>query len=79
MRKKYTNFVAMSTDQTNTYQQAKQVFLTLGFREDTSVDIPEHHLKIFRKHLSEMVKRQKSSNKYATRAENGKVFIVRIQ
>jgi hypothetical protein len=79
MRKKNTTFVDMATDQTNTYQDAKLVFNSLGLKEDTSIHISEEHIPLFRKHLSEMIKRQKSNNRYATRFTGNKLTIIRIQ
>lgn len=68
----------MAHNLTNTYQQAKQIFETLGLKEDTMLDIPIENISIFRKHLSEMIKRKKSSNKYATRIMGSSVKVVRI-
>ena len=79
MRNKNTIFVFMGHDTTNTYQQAKTIFNTLGLKEDTFLNIEEDNIKLFRKHLSEMIKRQRSGNRYATRLIDDKVKIVRIQ
>ena len=79
MRKNNTTFVGMSTNTTNTYGIAKQIFETLGLKEDTIAPVHPDNLKTFRKHLSEMIKRQKSNNKYATRLVGDKVMIIRIQ
>lgn len=79
MRKNNTIFVDMAYDTTNTYQQAKTIFNSLGLKEDTELDIPETDIKIFRKHLSEMIKRQQSGNRYATRFVGNRVKVIRIQ
>jgi hypothetical protein len=69
----------MAQNTTNTYQIAKVVFDTLGLKEDMILDIDVEKLPIFRKHLSEMIKRQQSSFKYATRIIGNKVKVFRIQ
>jgi len=69
----------MAQNTTNTYQIAKIVFDTLGLKEDMILDIDVEKLPIFRKHLSEMIKRQQSSFKYATRIIGNKVKVFRIQ
>ena len=79
MRKNITNFVDMAQDKTATYQLAKNVFTTLGLKDDVFLDINQGDVKIFRKHLSEMIKRQQSPNKYATRLMNNRVKVIRIQ
>ena len=52
---------------TDTYSQAKQVFDTLGVKEEVVLPIPKENIRLFRKHLSEMIKRRQSTNRYATR------------
>lgn len=79
MRKKNPIFVPMAYDKSNTYQQAKNVFNTLGLKEDTNLSISKNDIKIFRKHLSEMIKRQQSANRYATRSAGDSVKVIRIQ
>lgn len=69
----------MSQNKTNTYQLAKEVFDTLGLKEDSLLDVSSDNLRIFRKHLSEMIKRKESTNKYATRVFGKKVIVIRIQ
>lgn len=69
----------MATDKTQTYGKAKMVFTTLGLKEDIFIDMDAEDLPTFRKHLSEMIKRQKSSNQYATRISGKGIKIVRIQ
>lgn len=79
MRKKNPTFVPMAYDKSNTYQLAKNVFNTLGLKEDLNLSIPKNDVKLFRKHLSEMIKRQESGNRYATRSTGDLVKVVRIQ
>lgn len=79
MRKNSTIFVDMAHDKTNTYQQAKIVYESLALKDDIFIHIPEDHIKLFRKHLSEMIKRQKSNYRYASRYDSGKLKIIRIQ
>lgn len=68
-------------DSTQTYSQAKQVFDTLGIKEEVVLPIQRDAIKLFRKHLSEMIKRRQSTNRYATRvvkddSEAGFHFVV---
>lgn len=81
MRINNTTFVGiMAHNQSNTYQSAKIIFQTLGLKEDTYISIPKEDIKLFRKHLSEMIKRQQSSNKYATRdAGASGIKVIRIE
>ena len=65
----------------NAYSQAKQIFDTLAIKEEIVLPIQKANIKLFRKHLSEMIKRRQSSNRYATRvvddnSEAGFHFIV---
>jgi hypothetical protein len=55
------------------------IFETLAVNTNVAIDIDIDHVKIFRKHLSELIKRKQSSNKYATRVENGVVRVYRLQ
>jgi hypothetical protein len=66
---------------TDTYSQAKQVFDTLGVKEEIVLPIQRDNIRLFRKHLSEMIKRRQSTNRYATRvvkddSEAGFQFVV---
>jgi hypothetical protein len=66
---------------TDTYSQAKQVFDTLGVKEEIVLPIQRDNIRLFRKHLSEMIKRRQSTNRYATRvvkddSEVGFQFVV---
>lgn len=68
-------------DTTQTYSQAKQVFDTLGVKEEVVLPIQRDNIRLFRKHLSEMIKRRHSTNRYATRvvkddSEAGFHFVV---
>lgn len=70
----------MAYNTTNTYQYAKQIFETLGVKEDIVINISVEYKAIFRKHLSEIVRRQQSANRYTTRqiSENS-MMVVRIK
>lgn len=69
----------MAHNFTNTYGMAKHIYQSLELNANVDIDIEIAHIKIFRKHLSEIVRRQKSSNKYITRMENGAVRVYRFQ
>lgn len=69
----------MSYNKTNTYQYAKQVFENLSLMEDIVLPIPDEHKAIFRKHLWERIRRQQSSNRYASRQIGDKLKVIRIQ
>jgi hypothetical protein len=60
MRNNKTNFVVMASNISNTYQLAKQIFETLALKEDIVIQLEYKDLPLFRKHLSEMIKRKKS-------------------
>ena len=65
----------------NAYSQAKQIFDTLAIKEEIVLPIQRDSIKLFRKHLSEMIKRRQSTNRYASRvvkddSEAGFHFIV---
>lgn len=80
MRNNKTNFVVMASNSTNTYQLAKQVFETLGYKEDIVIQIEHKDIPLFRKHLSEMIKRKKSTVKFASRQQyDGSVKVIRIE
>lgn len=78
MRNNITTFAYMAQDKTNTYQYAKEIFNTLALKEDTTINVNPADIRIFRKHLSEMIKRQQSGNKYATRLEGNRLKVIRI-
>lgn len=68
----------MATDITGTYQLAKDVFNTLSLHEFTTIEV--NNKAIFRKHLVEMQKRQKSYKRFATRnIDKNSVKITRIE
>ena len=69
----------MAQNHTNTYGDAKRIFESLEVNKNVALDIEIDHIKIFRKHLSELIKRKESSNRYATRVENGIVRVYRLQ
>lgn len=70
----------MASDITGTYTQAKHVFNTLNLHGYTIIDIDIDYWKIFRKHLVEMQKRNKSSIRFATRkVNNNQLKITRIE
>ncbi len=70
----------MATDITGTYSQAKYVFHSLDLHGYTILDIDKEFWKIFRKHLVEMQKRNKSSVRFATRSLNkSQLKITRIE
>lgn len=69
----------MAQNYTNTYGVAKHIYQSLEVNNNVDIDIEIEHIKIFRKHLSEIIRRQKSSNKYITRVENGAVTVYRFQ
>lgn len=70
----------MATDITGTYSQAKYVFNSLDLHGYTIIDIDIDNRKIFRKHLVEMQKRNKSSVRFATRKlNNSQIKITRIE
>jgi len=80
MRNNKTNFVVMASNVSNTYQIAKQIFETLELKEDIVIHIDYKDLPLFRKHLSEMIKRKKSTVKFASRQQyDGSIKVIRIE
>jgi hypothetical protein len=70
----------MAKDSTGTYQQAKSVLDGARLKQDIVIDIPEQDVKIFRKHLSELIKRQQLPYKFASRLlDNNQLMIIRIK
>jgi hypothetical protein len=69
----------MAKNQTNTYEAAKNTFETLGFREDAILPLFQPNVRIFRKHLSEMIRRQKSGKKFASRIVSEGLKVIRIE
>ncbi len=73
-------FAGMAINETNTYQQAKDVLNSLNLKQDTTIDIDSNNVKIFRKHLSELIKRQQLPYKFASRLlDNNQLMIIRIK
>jgi len=69
----------MATDLTGTYQQAKDVFNNAGLKDDVIISIDYGNVKIFRKHLSELIKRSGSNKRFTTRIiDNDNLKIIRI-
>ena len=71
----------MSTDQTYTYQQAKHVFTTLDLFKTINIKVDSSdYTKIFRKHLSEMIKRKQSDKRFTTTSLNeNQIEVIRIK
>ena len=74
-------FALMSTDQTYTYQQAKHVFTTLDLFKTINIKVDSSdYTKIFRKHLSEMIKRKQSDKRFTTTSLNeNQIEVIRIK
>lgn len=70
----------MAADQTATYQQAKYAFNSIGLNDNEVLYIDADNYKIFRKHLSEMIKRKESSKRFASRSLNkNQIKVFRIE
>jgi hypothetical protein len=70
----------MAKDSTGTYQQAKSVLDGARLKQDIVIDIPEQDVKIFRKHLSELIKRRKINTRFASRILNkNQLKVIRIE
>jgi hypothetical protein len=69
----------MAKNETSTYHHAKVIFDTLGYKEDAILPLFQPNVRLFRKHLSEMIKRQKSSKKFASRLVPDGLKITRIE
>lgn len=67
-------------DKTGTYQQAKNLHDTLELNQSLIVDVLPENVRIFRKHLSDITKRNQANmgRRFVTRLINGKMFIQRI-
>ena len=69
----------MATDLTGTYQQAKEVFSDAVLKRDLIIDIDAGNVRIFRKHLSELIKRNESNKRFTSRLlENNQLKVIRI-
>jgi len=70
----------MATNETGTYQQAKDIFNNMALHECSTIDIPIKHQSTFRKHLVEMQRRKASSKRFATRLLNKtQIKVTRIE
>ena len=70
----------MSKDITGSYAKAKDVFLSLEFGNQEVISINDDHLKIFRKHLSEFIKRKNSDKLfYSRQLGKNRVLVGRIK
>jgi len=73
----------MSRDETYTYQQAKHVFNSLDLFKTINITIDNTNTKsmrIFRKHLSEMIKRKQSEKRFTTTSLNkNQIEVIRIK
>ena len=70
----------MATDTTGTYQQAKYVLNSAILKDDIILNIPADDVKIFRKHLSELIKRQQSGKRFTSRLLNkNQLKVIRIE
>ena len=67
-------------DKTGTYQQAKTLHHGMELNQSLIVDVLPENVRIFRKHLSDITKRNQVNmgRKFVTRLINGKIFIQRI-
>jgi hypothetical protein len=67
-------------DKTGTYQQAKAIHDDMELNTVILMDMTEPHIKLFRKHLSDITKRSASSErkKFVTRYIHGKLTVHRI-
>ena len=68
----------MATNETYTYQQAKQVFCDLDLFESITLNVQS--VSIFRKHLSEMIKRKASDKKFSSSLlDKNQLEVIRIK
>ena len=75
-----TIFALMAMDKTYTYQQAKHVFNNAVLKDKIILDIEQDNFKIFRKHLSEMIKRKESTKRFSSRLlNNNQIKVYRIE
>jgi hypothetical protein len=67
------------TNETSTYKKAKEIFNTAELKKDLVLDIEAINVPIFRKHLSEMIKRQDSPKRFVSRLLNkNQIKVIRI-
>lgn len=70
----------MAANETGTYQQAKEVLNSAILKDDIVINIPANDVKIFRKHLSELIKRQQSGKRFTSRLlNNNQLKVIRIE
>jgi hypothetical protein len=67
----------MAIDETYTYTQAKNVFDTLDLFETALIKVK--NVPIFRKHLSEMIKRKESEKRFTTTLNKNQLEVIRIK
>lgn len=64
----------------NTYTQAKHIFNSAPLMDNLLIKVDPDTIRTLRKHLSEMIKRKKSTKKFTSRLlDNNKLLIVRIR
>ena len=70
----------MATNQTYTYEQAKGVFESAPLKEDIIIKVDKLNVHIFRKHLSELIKRKQSPKRFTSRLlKNNQLKVIRIE
>lgn len=70
----------MARDETYTYQQAKHIFNDAELKADVIITLDHLHAAIFRKHLSEMIKRKQSTKRFTSRLlNNNQIKVIRIE
>ena len=71
----------MANNETHTYSLAKDIFNNAALKEDILLSIEAANVSIFRKHLSEMIKRKESNKRFTTRfvLNKNKLKIIRIE
>jgi hypothetical protein len=71
----------MAANKTYTYQLAKDIFNTASLKEDNYLSIYPEHISIFRKHLSELIKRKQSNARFTSRylLDKNQLLVIRIK
>ena len=70
----------MAKDETYTYSQAKHIFNNAELKADIIIDMQHSYAATFRKHLSEMIKRQQSGKRFTSRLlNNNRIKVIRIE
>lgn len=68
----------MANNTTNTYGQAKDIFNSSDLFKTNIIEVK--NASIFRKHLSEMIKRQRSDKKFtSTLLDKNQLEVIRIK